>query len=356
MHEIVGNLHLHTLASDGAGTHQEVAQAAARAGLDFIVFTDHNVCLDGVEGWHKPSGGGKEVLLLMGEEVNDEQLQPEANHLLCYAIGQGVEGLAADPQRLIDGVNAQGGICFLAHPLERPGLGVGEAAIPWLNWEVENYLGLELWNYMSEAKSYMQTKAHALLCAFQPDRFISGPFPETLAKWDELLGRGQKVVAIGNTDAHANVYSMGPLRRAVYPYEYLFQTVNTHLLLAEPLSREVGTASLQIRDALRAGHCFVGYDLIGATRGFRFTARGGQEPALMGDDLTLAAGGSIELEVRSPCRAEITLLKDGQAIQQVRGKELTLAASEPGVYRVEARRPHRGRWRGWVFSNPIYIR
>ncbi len=31
-------------------------------------------------------------------------------------------------------------------------------------------------------------------------------------------------------------------------------------------------------------------------------------------------------------------------------------ATEPGVYRVEAYIRYKGRRRGWIFSNPIYIR
>ena len=30
--------------------------------------------------------------------------------------------------------------------------------------------------------------------------------------------------------------------------------------------------------------------------------------------------------------------------------------SEPGVYRIEAYRRYLGRRRGWIFSNPIYVR
>jgi hypothetical protein len=347
---------LHTVASDGAGTHREVAEAAIRAGLDFIVFTDHNVCLPEVEGWHRGAAGDRQVLLLMGEEVNDRSLQPEVNHLLCYAIGRNVADLADDPQRLIDAVNRQDGVCFLAHPLERPGLGVNEPAIPWVRWDADDYLGLELWNYMSEAKSYMHTRFRALLCAFWPAWHIRGPFPETLAKWDSLMKAGRKVVVIGNADAHANVYSMGPLRRAVYPYEYLFRAVNTHLLLTEPLGQTVSRAAAQIRDVLRAGRCFVAYDLIGDARGFRFSATDGRQVWPMGAEVVLEPGRSIQLEISAPRRARLTLFRNGRPLKRLRGQRLTHGASEAGVYRVEAHRRYRLRWRGWVYTNPIYVR
>ena len=36
-----GAIHVHTVRSDGAGTPERVAGAAHRAGLDFVVLTDH---------------------------------------------------------------------------------------------------------------------------------------------------------------------------------------------------------------------------------------------------------------------------------------------------------------------------
>jgi predicted metal-dependent phosphoesterase TrpH len=37
-----GDLHTHTLASDGVLTAEELAQFARRQGLDFLAITDHN--------------------------------------------------------------------------------------------------------------------------------------------------------------------------------------------------------------------------------------------------------------------------------------------------------------------------
>src|SRR5512135_607759 len=38
---IVGAFHVHSVVSDGTGTREEVAAAARRAGLSFVIFTDH---------------------------------------------------------------------------------------------------------------------------------------------------------------------------------------------------------------------------------------------------------------------------------------------------------------------------
>ncbi|HSM58601.1 MAG TPA: hypothetical protein VK879_20775, partial [Candidatus Sulfomarinibacteraceae bacterium] len=47
---------------------------AIRAGLDFIIVTDHNVWVHGVEGYYETDEG--RVLLLTGEEVHDVRRQP----------------------------------------------------------------------------------------------------------------------------------------------------------------------------------------------------------------------------------------------------------------------------------------
>lgn len=357
MFEIVGNLHLHTTASDGTGSHDQVAAAAAQAGLDFIIYTDHNVAVNGLEGWYRDPATGNELLRLMGQEVNDESLAPEHSHLLCYFVEDELQQIAADPQRLIDTVLERGGLCFLAHPMERPGYNGSHGAVntyPWRHWHVSGFTGIELWNAMTDVKQQLRSIPRGLLGAYLPPWTMTAPFPETLAKWDQLLAAGQKVVAIGNSDAHAMRFTLYKvLRRTVFPYHYLFRAVNTHLLLAEPLAREPGSARRQIYQALLAGHCFVGYDMIESPRGFSFTATSGDRQAVMGD--TLLLHGSAKLQVASPRPAQLRLLKDGRLVAEVWGQTLTWSTREPGVYRVEVYRRFWGWQRGWIFSNPIYI-
>ncbi|MEJ2558379.1 MAG: CehA/McbA family metallohydrolase [Anaerolineae bacterium] len=352
--EIIGNFHMHTHYSDGVGTHQDLAMAAAQAGLDVIVVTDHNVWVEGKEGWYAHAETGKEVLLLMGEEVHDEERSPRVNHYLCLGVEREVCQYGSRPQELINAVKQYGGLGFIAHPIERAAPLFDEPEIPWVDWDVMGFIGIELWNYMSEFKSLLSTKPAAVFAAFFPSLLITGPFRETLALWDKLLRNGAKVVAIGAADAHANVYSLGPLKRPVFPYDYLFRAVNTHLLLDEPLSRDATAAKAQVLDALQAGHVFVAYDLAGDARGFRFTATSSRETVSMGDEMH--PNGPLTLEVTSPLAADMRLLKDGREVARARGHGLAYATNEPGVFRVEAYRRYRIKPRGWVFSNPIYIR
>jgi hypothetical protein len=144
------------------------------------------------------------------------------------------------------------------------------------------------------------------------------------------------------------------LTRIFYPYEFLFRTVNTHILLADPMSRDVDQARQQIREALALGHCFVGYDLPASTRGFTFTGISGDNQVIMGDTLKLQK--TATLSVSSPHRARLRLLKNGQVIAQTKGKVLEYQIDQPGVYRVEAHRRYWGWRRGWVYTNPIYVK
>jgi hypothetical protein len=182
---------------------------------------------------------------------------------------------------------------------------------------------------------------------------MRGPFPETLAQWDELL-RTRKVVAICGSDAHATTYRLGPLNREVFSYRYLFRASNLHILTGEVFNGQLDHDKEVIYDALREGHCFTAYDLLGDTRGFRFRARSGAAEAIMGDEITLQS--QILFEISSPQRAYIRLLKDGTSVAHTRGKKLHYTAREQGVYRAEAYRCYLFRKRGWVFTNPIYVR
>lgn len=351
-HEYVGNPHVHTVYSDGWGSHNQVASAALEAGLDFVVVTDHNVLVNGLDGYRHRQD--QRVLLLCGEEVHDPTRHPQRNHLLVYEAERELAPLAPDPQGLIDGVVAQEGLAFLAHPFEVPAPKFGQDDLSWVSWDVGGYTGLEIWNFMSEFKSRLTDWPTALYYAYQPHRIASGPFPETLDRWDQLLAAGQRVVALGGADAHARPVRLGPLRRTVFPYEFLFRAVNTHVLTHEPLTGEATLDRRRIFLAIRRGRCFVGYDLPASTRGFRFTAASDQGKAQMGE--TIAAQFGVTLQIRTPLRCRLRLLRDGELINEWHDHDQAVqTVQRPGAYRTEAHLHFAGEERTWILSNPIYV-
>jgi hypothetical protein len=353
MAEIVINLHLHTRYSDGTGTHQEIAEAAIQAGLDAVLVTDHNLLVSEHEDYYWIDD--KQVLMLIGEEIHDQQRTPQKNHLLVFGADQELAGQAANPQELIDQVHQHGGICFLAHPVDPAAPAVGEPDISWVSWEVSGYDGIELWNAFSEFKARLATKLHAVWYAYQPARVARGPLPENLQLWDKLLLEGKKVAAVGGSDAHALDASLGPLRRTLFPYLFHFQGVNTHLITDQELTGDISTDREIILQALSRGSSFIGYDLPASTRGFRFSASNEDQEIGMGGEISGA--GKNDLTITLPTAAEIRLLRNGEPIQIWKNeKNVSLTTSTPGIYRVEAYRKFRGRQRGWIFSNPIWIR
>lgn len=343
-----GNVHMHTVLSDGTLAHDRLATIAGDAGLDFIIVTDHNVYRPGLDGWRGST------LVLVGEEVHDPKREPQSSHLLCFDIKEDVSRHAAHPQAVVDAVAAQGGFTFLAHPFERDVAEfLPEPNISWRDWDVTGYAGIEIWNLMSEFKSVLKNRAYGVLYAYLPALSVSGPYPETLEKWDELL-RSRRVSALGGSDAHGTVYRLGPLERPVLPYDYLFRSVNTHLLSPEPLTGDLEHDRRLVYGALRVGHGFLGYEQPAAIAGFTFWARSGGAEAIMGEELPLQ--GQVELRATVPAQARLHLVRDGRILARARGDRLAWVGRRPGAYRLEAHRRYAGRWRSWILSNPIYVR
>jgi hypothetical protein len=353
MNELLINLHMHTTYSDGSGTHADIVGAALEAGLDAVITTDHNVLVSGPAGYYQE--GDQKVLLLVGEEIHDQTAVPQKNHLLVIGVEKEMAKLADDTQHLVDSINAVNGLAFIAHPVDPAAPAFKEPDISWEKWEVENFTGIELWNAMSEFKSLMKSWLRAAFYVFNPRLVAHGPFPAAIERWDQLLESGKRVVAVGGSDAHAFKVSVGPIRKTVFPYKFHFQAVNTHLIIDEPLNGDIKHDRDLIHRALKEGHAFIGYDLPGDTRGFRFTAQGKDQSVWMGDKITLDQG--VTLQICLPQRAECRLLRNGQVIKTWTKREIcSFITSEPGVYRVEVYLRYRGKRRAWIFSNPIYVR
>lgn len=353
MEELVISLHMHTTYSDGTGSHADIANAALRAGLDAVIVTDHNVLVSGPENYYK--AGPKRMLLLIGEEIHDQARQPQKNHMLVFDAKRELASFAPDPQNLIDAVRRAGGLAFIAHPYDPACPSINEVDISWEAWQVQGFTGLELWNSLSELKIRGKSLLHIIFYIFFPKFLNLQPPAQHMARWDELLNSGKKVVAVGGADAHALKVHAGPLKRSVFPYEFHFRGITTHLLTPNQLSTELETDKKMIYTALAAGHCFIGFELPGATRGFNFSAQGREANALMGDEIP--AAGGVTLNIKLPQIAECRLLKDGKLIQTWLNRETcSYNTKEPGVYRVEVYRHYLGRLCGWIFSNPIYVR
>src|SRR5512141_2064812 len=177
MPEIVVNLHMHTRYSDGTGSHADIAAAALRAGLDAVIVTDHNVLVEGMEGYVQQDR--RRVLMLIGEEIHDQDRVPQKNHLLVFNPAQDFSALADDPSALIRAVRDSGGLSFIAHPTDPAARAFGETDISWVDWSVSDFTGIELWNGLSELKTLIPTLLHGAFYAFFPSMLAHHPIPWT---------------------------------------------------------------------------------------------------------------------------------------------------------------------------------
>jgi len=352
MNELITNLHIHSTYSDGSSIFKEIAKAGLAAGVDVLIVTDHNVFVKSPEAYYRQ--GNQRLLFLTGEEIHDRNRQPQKNHLLVFGHASELSSYSSDPQILINKAKEFGGLSFIAHPFENELKMISEPDISWVNWEVSGFHGMEIWNHLSELKTVSPNWIKLLFHVFFPYFYSKSPNPSTLHKWDSLTRPNRKIVGIGGSDSHALIMKKGVFKKIVFPYQFHFQCINTHILVPNPLSGNFLDDKKMVLEAFRKGNAFIGYDLPFPTRGFRFSAQGSFSDAVMGDEIILDS--SVTFQIRLPLRTECKLIKDGKEIKSWQGQELcTFIANEPGVYRVECTIQYLGQKRGWIFSNPIYV-
>ena len=343
-YEYSGIIHIHSRYSDGYGTTREIIKAAKKANLDYIIITDHNTLgamEDGAEGWYG------DLLLLVGEEIGGQG----RSHYLAFGIADAIESedYHEDALLYMKAVKRQGGIGFIAHPEGLTSKSFDIHLASWSVWDSRDYAGLEIWSYMYDWSENV-TPFNILYYYLRPKKAISGPPPGLLHRWDSLC-KTRQIVGIGSSDIHAK-YPLFLRFARFLSYRRAFQGVKTHLLTPSPLSSSLDESKKLLYAALRSGHCFFAHDSLADSTGFNFTASvNGDQTLLMGDEIKLEL--EVELEVISPVSASLRLLCNGQLIgQENSGGKLTYKASQPGVYRVEAR--YKGE--PWIYTNPIYLR
>ncbi len=346
MYEYAGNMHIHSSYSDGSLEIADIAAKAVRAGLDFIIITDHYTLsglYDGKEGYQQ------NVLVLIGMEANESK-----NHYLCLDIDKEVENNDDNPQAVIDEVNMQQGIGIIAHPFEKGSPVFADGInFPWTDWKVCNFQGIEIWNFTSQWKDHITSTIKGVLLVFYPHAALSGPCPQALAKLDEHQCRGEKIIATGGSDAHGYAMKLGMFNLQASPYETSFKCINVHVLTELPLSGEVQPDKEKLYAAIRKGTLWIGYDYFINSKGFRFFIRDGVNTWQMGDTVPLSE--HMILQAVTPESARVKLIKNGKVWQVSTGKRHIFQDVDRGVYRIEAYHRFLLGYRPWIFSNSIWV-
>ncbi len=337
MHEAVGAIHLHSCYSDGSGTLREMTAAAARAGIEFFILTDHDTlrpAADRWQGWHDG------VLVVVGAEITCR----ERSHVVALGATN-VETLRCKPlRRVLFDLAGQGAAAFVAHAHPAHILGYPLKAGELLDWEIPGFTGVELWSFMHDiCDGLTPWRIPSFLRSWR--QRIGGPHPETVAHWDRIT-QDRTFAAVGSLDNHA--IALPVLGNRVLPYEVGFRTLRTHAF-CDGWSGTAGDAD-RLVDAIRRGRCFIALDLEADARGFRFEAERDGHVLRMGEEHPWQ--GPTVLRVHSPAPAQLLLLRDGRRVAAADGASLEHRAEGPGVYRAEARFDGRP----WVYTNPIYLR
>lgn len=347
---IAGTFHVHTNRSDGAGTIDEVAAAASRAGLQFLILTDHG---DGTRPPDAPAYRSG-VLVLDGVEISTS-----GGHYAVAGMPQSPYPLAGEPRDVVEDVRRLNGFGVIAHG------GSAKPDLRWTDWSVP-FDSFEWLNLDSEWRdeSSIRLATRFLLYPFRKPEVLlsltSRPV-ETLERWDAMSPR-RRLVALAATDAHAQlVWRTGEVERLslkLPSYEACFRILTTRLELQSPLTGHAARDAETVLAALRAGHHYTVLDALATPPAFEFRGRVGEAMARQGD--TLPEGESIALIVRlpGPAGATIVLLRNGKEIDSTTNARLTyLTVGTPAVYRVEVRLPNAPGSPPvpWIVSNAIYV-
>ncbi|MER3436965.1 MAG: hypothetical protein C4346_04800 [Chloroflexota bacterium] len=203
-----GDLHCHSLYSDGDSWPDEVAFAAASAGLDFLAITDHNSAMRP----HLPPNPALPVLI-PGIEVTTY-----GGHWNVWGVEGWFDFREPSPEavaREMERAVALGGLMSINHPKPfGPPWTYGEPVVPHL---------VEVWNGNWERLNTI-----------------------ALRYWEDRLRRGERLVAVGGSDAHfVRPRDSGPLPPA------RLGTPTTWVRITGPLTVN------SVLQGLRQGHSFI---------------------------------------------------------------------------------------------------
>ncbi|WP_432830027.1 CehA/McbA family metallohydrolase [Dactylosporangium sp. CA-092794] len=308
-----GDLHLHTVHSDGRRRPAELVAEARAAGLDFIVSTEHNTnAANRMWAAAQPD----DLLVVAGEEVTTRH-----GHWLAVGLGPGewVDWRYAPRDRVFgryaEQVRRGGGLVVVAHPA---------VPMPGAAWEFgyRDVDAIEVWNGV-----------------WNVDDEVS------LRIWQRLLRRGRRIVAVGGSDSHAAHQRVG-----------LPQTVVHAAALSTPA----------LVEALRHGRSYIAassdvtLELTASSTTGEGTRTAGPgdtlavppgTPVTVTATVTGAPGTTLAIITAQGCAARAAIGASGA--HRVRW---TTTADRAGFVRIEVRRPAFGRLSAMVaLSNPVWL-
>lgn len=177
-----GNLHTHTINSDGDSTPNEVASWYKEHRYHFLVLSDHNFLTE-IDGLNAIHAAKEKFLLIPGEEVTDS-FEGRPVHVNAYNPARLVEpahgaSLVETIQRNVDAIRRAGGLPSLNHPN--------------FGWAVTS-------------NDIMGVEDLSLFEVYNGHRGVNniggGGFDSLDEMWDAVLTAGKKIYGVAVDDAH----------------------------------------------------------------------------------------------------------------------------------------------------------
>jgi hypothetical protein len=240
-----GDLHLHTVHSDGSAEPAQVLAMARDAGLDFVAITDHNNTTHAVAA---PPDPNARPLHIVGEEITTP-----GGHANVWGLkpGDWIDfRIAANDQRINEfaaAASARGAMFSINHPVDDCD------ACDWKQPIPPQTASIEVWNGGL------------------------GPQPGAIAIWDDLLRQGRRITGVASSDWHRapGVIGAGSVR-----------------VLADSLTEQA------ILQAVAAGRVVMMRDPMSAPPILSVSSDG--LAAGVGETITTSRGASLEITVDVP--------------------------------------------------------
>jgi hypothetical protein len=294
-----GDLHLHTVHSDGGFTPRQVVDAAEAAGLDFLVSTEHDTdTANSIWG-----GVARPDLLIVG----GEEVTTRAGHWGAVGLPPGTwidwryRPRDGRLERFVRQVHAAGGLAVANHPFAPC------KACDW-GFSYRPMDAIEVWN---------------------------GPWDPSderaLRKWDAILRSGRRLPAVGASDAHRPPNVIG---------------------LPQTVVRAPALGTGAVLEGLRAGRSYVAEN---RTVRLRLSARAAGRRVGIGRTLPRRRA-KLLLRVTGVPGGRVVVVTNRRSVPvaTVSGRRDTISASvaRARYVRVEVRRPDGAMA---AFTNPIWL-
>ncbi len=342
--EYSGVIHVHTEHSfDGHGSLEEIVDIAEKLNVDFVCITDHR-SLDIKK--KIPALRQTDVKLLIGYEMNDAK---KNNHYLIFNVDE-VFPLSMKAEEYVKQTRKAGGTGFIAHPYEKRRSKRTLRTYNWTSWNVEEFDGIEIWNYISEWTDKLRIPLNVIPKILFPNSSIIKPKKQVLKKWDELNNKGMKIAGIGSVDSHENKYSAGPLSISFLPHRKLFGTIRTNIQTRKPLSSV--NAAQDILTCLKKGNSYI----VNYTHADPYIfycgieSKASEKFALPGEEISINEKDlCLFVYLQQDCHVKI--IHNGKTKHTEYRNKISYPIKEKGFYRIEV---FIG-LKGWLFSNPMYV-